>query len=331
MSDRKDYTFELESEVLAAWKLFPQLKDSVFFIDLLKHRVVYPGAESKRQALRERLSENETLLDTVEEYRDKIKSSGFLPLGGEGFLLFYTAPIEGRGWAGLMPQERLQAYIFDHELAHAMIPEAGAKGVEGVNVNMAENIADAYAMIRHFQRFGADATGPVRLAALRAARFIFDGEGNNNYARDHFTSPVIDALVAHRSKVDWKSLDAKATIELAKRYAARHALHPDVLDRLREGFKGYHGYFNTLSQGDLSALKDLSSDLAVATGPLSLKWGAAAARHFIRDAKPDTPLKADWARVERKLKQLKSNDDVLYGIPAAQKKRPRRVIANNAP
>lgn len=322
------FVFDAKAEVAAAWKAFPHLEDTVFFLDVMAHKLIYPGDEQKRLRVSARLSQSDWLQDAVAYYRDTHKTSAYVRAlsGAGGYVMLYTGEMHHKGWDKVMPEDQLRAFIFDHELAHAAIPEAGGDEKLSDNINMAESIADAFAVMRHFQRFGTDSDAVVKLAELRAARFVFGQDESDNYKTTHFTSPVVDEIIRNKNKADWGALDMRDLARLATRFGQRHALHPTVLSQLSGGFSPFSNTFNAIAAGKTAPLGKLAADLAAAQGPLSVKWGAAALRYFLRGTSADSKLAGDWAKVEKKLKALKGNDDIFLGIPAARKK--PQIIAN---
>jgi hypothetical protein len=90
-------------------------------------------------------------------------------------------------------------FQFDHEVGHLLSP----------NNEMAEYVADAYAVIRHFQRF-PNSTAIDKLADMRAAGLFFGDAA-------HFTSPMVAEIVADKGKFDTLSL--RETAKLAYNFA----------------------------------------------------------------------------------------------------------------
>ena len=112
---------------------------------------------------------------------------------------------------------------FDHETGHALTPE-----LEGTP---AENIADAYAALRHIQRSDGDAEALDYCAWKRA--FIFVTKGSST----HLTTFTLDNIICDRKTADFVSLDPAETAAIAKSYAKLNTPTKRELDALTKDFK----------------------------------------------------------------------------------------------
>lgn len=112
----------------------------------------------------------------------------------------------------------------DHELAHILCPDADH--VEG------ENVADAYAVLRHLQRFDGQATDIGYAAWKRTMVFIMSGHTS------HLTTFTIDRILADRHTVDFISLTPAQTVALSRNYADKHTRPQTKLSKLARAFKG---------------------------------------------------------------------------------------------
>jgi hypothetical protein len=97
---------------------------------------------------------------------------------------------------GLHNTAMWQRYVLDHELGHAVtmlsVNKQDAKHEDVTNRRECE--ADAYAMIRHFQRYGADSTFPVFIRDLRNMNALHLGDVG------HWTSRAIDRVIDMNAK-----------------------------------------------------------------------------------------------------------------------------------
>jgi hypothetical protein len=105
--------------------------------------------------------------------------------------------------------------LFDHEMAHLIIEEA-----EGPPYgHKTECTADAYAVLRHLQRFG-DTTDIFEFApAMGAAAAIF-------YSPQHYTGAVIQKIesLVKEGNIDIQSLSLEETARLAAKIGTEYAL-----------------------------------------------------------------------------------------------------------
>lgn len=83
-----------------------------------------------------------------------------------------------------------QQYVLDHELAHAIGgPKAGKRDMFIEEVNFNECLADAYAVMRHFQREGADSDFPYFIADMRNAGMVLAGDPG------HMSTDAIERVI----------------------------------------------------------------------------------------------------------------------------------------
>ena len=117
--------------------------------------------------------------------------------------------------------------VFDHESAHVLFAhDRGAQKFGGRGIHFEESVCDAYALIRHYQRFGAD-TGFARAMVLNRARLIPDMR--TPYARAHMTIACLEAVRA-MDRQELVNLSPQQSFDLAVRTARDHALSKDLLD-----------------------------------------------------------------------------------------------------
>lgn len=100
-------------------------------------------------------------------------------------------------------------WLLDHEIGHIVVKG----GFETGPTVRDEASADAYAMIRHIQRFGTD-TGFLEWASWQRAN---DAVYGLNFRR--MTSNVIDQIIEDSKNIDFKKLSPQQTAEMARKYA----------------------------------------------------------------------------------------------------------------
>lgn len=113
---------------------------------------------------------------------------------------------------------------FDHETGHVLSPEA--QGTAG------ENTADAYAALRHFQRFDGQKTDLTYAAWKRSVIFITSGQTS------HLTTFTLDKIIIDRETANFVSLSPAETAALAKAYAKAHTRDEEKLQSLARRFRG---------------------------------------------------------------------------------------------
>lgn len=107
-----------------------------------------------------------------------------------------------RGWT----QEMQLLYAFDHEMGHLVVRNGNLATIDFAFRHLSECAADAFASLRHLQRYGS-ATG---LPSLSRAFTIVDG-----VSPIHYTDKVINRVQEIAAVRDVSKLDLRQTAELA--------------------------------------------------------------------------------------------------------------------
>lgn len=116
----------------------------------------------------------------------------------------------------------------DHETAHALHPDAN--GIDG------ENTADAYAVLRHLQRYKEQRTDIDFAAWKRALVFMQSG------ITTHITTFTIDKILQDSKSKDFCSLTPAETSALARDYARMHTPAKSRIARLSQDFNAVKGH-----------------------------------------------------------------------------------------
>ena len=124
---------------------------------------------------------------------------------------------------GSAPGPADDAGTFDHETGHALSPEASG--------TPAENMADAYASLRHLQRFDGDTADLDYCAWKRAMVFMQTG------ATSHLTTFTVDKIIIDQKTADFLSLSPKETAAIAKDYARLNTPDEKKIQKLQKDFK----------------------------------------------------------------------------------------------
>lgn len=265
----KDEAFDFDKEVARAWRDFPEARGRIIFIDAGNDaRLIYPdGFEGREEAAR-----------TVEKYNAKrIMERGFAAfnmknsfckwIGERKFLFLLTEKHPHDMLDHTAPVAMETTFVFDHELGHAVIKGGTYRDATH---NHGEATADAYATIRHFQRYGADSPYIDALVANRAFDLVFRQAG---YGDDHFTSPVIEKILEQRYSVDWNSLTPQETAEMARTFVYENELSVAARTALDKSFRPLHEQAERVEQGDIRPVARLSARLATAGSPVARKYG----------------------------------------------------------
>lgn len=111
---------------------------------------------------------------------------------------------------------------FDHETGHILASDMRGR--------LGENLADSYAMLRHFQRFGDVSAEADYCGWRRAAHFVMTGVDT------HLTTFSVDKILIDRKSADFISLTPKETLEIARAYARQNTPARKTLDKAARDF-----------------------------------------------------------------------------------------------
>jgi hypothetical protein len=327
-AQRQDPTvFDYAREVEQVWRDFPETKEKVFFLDICKNELVYPGEEKRRKKILEWINNRSDIQSTIKEFHEVKKSSCYMPYGGNdfGFVLLYTKKHMHSLFTNteFVAQEVLR--VFDHELGHAIVPNGtGTK-------NLGECIADAYSVIRHFQRYGADSAVIDDLVQNRAFQFIFRED-----RWTHFTSPVTEQILARRYDIDWDNLTPQETTKLARRFALEYKMNSVALQMLDHNFGELHGKIEDIKRGNIASLQALAKKALSTDSSYIFKYGAMALKFALdcrlKETYGITLTGEYWDNVRQQLaekqKIFAAQDNLLFGLGATD--RPiQSNVANN--
>ncbi|TVQ84673.1 MAG: hypothetical protein EA357_02445 [Micavibrio sp.] len=115
----------------------------------------------------------------------------------------------------------------DHEAGHALTPNAGG--------TLGENTADAFALLRHFQRMKGKKTDIDYCGWKRAAVSVFSGTVS------HMTTFTVDKILIDAGSADFVSLSPKQTLALSRDYARKHTRNSAALKKLQQDFSAVKG------------------------------------------------------------------------------------------
>jgi hypothetical protein len=312
--------FDYAREVAQVWRDFPTTK-KVHFLDICKRKLVYPEESAERETMLQLLNNKKNLLSDVDQMDLVEKSSCYSPY--HGAMLLYTQQHKHSFLDQKASQAMETMFVFDHEMGHAVIPNAHY----GEGRNKAECIADAYAVIRHLQRYGADSAAIDALVQQRALQFIFRKD-----RASHLTSPVTEQILARRHEIAWDNLTPAETTKLAWRFAMEYAVHPVLLDVIDKDFKKFQGKMEDIEKGVVSPLQELAEKVLTTDASAVFKYGAAALKLCLDGQKANIILQGEyWDSVRQQLaerqKIFAAQDKLLFGLGAED--RPLQVFKNN--
>ncbi len=130
--------------------------------------------------------------------------------------------------SALFPPAMNQIAIFDHEMGHIVVPN----GSQGKPAHLSECAADAYAALRHLQRFGTatDILGHAPYMAAESALF--------EPFPLHYTSAVFQkiARIRQEGEIDIQALSLQETAALAGKIAIDYAYSDITLGKIHSAY-----------------------------------------------------------------------------------------------
>jgi hypothetical protein len=223
-----------------------------------------------------------------------------------------------------LEEEKNLLFTMDHELAHLGVKD-GMSGNSFEDVVLAECVADAYALIRHFQRFGDDSV-PRHQYVDPFSRLMAMVMGQD---LSHFTTFVLDEIIKRKDEIDFSKLDEKQTENLAWRFAMKFAPPKPVIAMLHEEFEPVRqAYERSPHSGNFIKVL-ISMALDPKTDYYTFKASSLLLKTYLEDAAklsgklnvPEELLKD--VRKKLKEKEIKlAERDILFDIPLQAPKLP---------
>jgi len=227
-------------------RLFPQVKGSLLILDAneakaygreeLDPKKVRASSKSLDSFIKKRLADKNR--QTYADWGNSLRLS---------FILYDEHIKKTERSAVPEKTEREILFILDHELAHIVIPMPKLVGEsQQYAYALQESIADAYAMIRHYQRYGTESTHK----SVMIDPWARAGALTLNEDTEHFSTLVLEEIIRRKDTIDFKALDTRQTVELARRFAVTYTPPASVVN----------GLFEKLQPVQKAFLKDPKSD-----------------------------------------------------------------------
>lgn len=262
----KHITDTFNSFVTEAGERFPALKGRLVVMDMETldtygvHGLDYDALNLTERSIMPYLSWHGNVVDVSKNRAERSSYALHDKRSGLNIILFndsYTTLLRD-----INPEAaaRQAIHLLDHELGHLGIEDAGADTYETIEEkNLAESIADAYAILRHYQRAGLeeDCVHMYVTPVARAARLIFTGASERN----HFTAFVTDEIVRRKNELDIMALSPEETAQLAHAFAVQYSPTKKVLRGLSRAFSPVQeAQANNDPQGAVQKLINITLD-----------------------------------------------------------------------
>lgn len=248
--------FDVNAAVADFYTAHPDLAEKVFFIDAAAASVAHPDPAMMQELVRfiTQSEPGKTHVQPAIAGCATHKSSYCLPNGPEGgFIILYSGADALRLTHGHSHATELQ-FVFDHETAHAIIEDGRSD-----NRFLAENIADAYATVRHLQRTGGNTRFIEDMMLARARDTVFRENGILN-----FSSPVLEKILDDAKTVPFEKFSHAQTVAYVTAMARQYTPDGPALRSLHENLAALKGR---------PRLNDLHKIVATSEDAHVLHWG----------------------------------------------------------
>ncbi len=214
--------------------LFPGLKGRLLIMDMSEQRL-YGSFDLDEAATHLTQETALTYINhsptTYELLKDKTRTSCALYDAARDLHIIFINDLFDQ----TLPEEKLlrrMLHLLDHELGHLAIPDGYYYKNDTPEELMGECIADAYALIRHYQRYGTEVECADKYVSpfSRAQSLIFDGNGS------HFSTFVLDEIIRRRNAIDFEALSPQQTTDAAWQFAKLYAPSLEKVGELIEEF-----------------------------------------------------------------------------------------------
>ncbi|TVQ85676.1 MAG: hypothetical protein EA357_00235 [Micavibrio sp.] len=254
-------TFSFIDAVSEAYETYPELVKKVFFIDPATDNIPHPDPAVVQELIDfvTKTKPGRDVIQPIIAECKKNKSSYCHTNGpGGGFVFVYSGEdalrlTGGENHNGHSHKTELQ-FVFDHELAHAIVPEARSD-----NLFLAESVADAFAALRHLQRNKGDTGFIEDMMLARAAGTAFRKNGILN-----FSSPVLEKILEDAKTVNFEKFSHAETVSYVTATAQQYTPDGATLGKLYKSFAALK---------EQPQLKDLQNIVATTGDANALKWG----------------------------------------------------------
>ncbi len=242
-------------------------------------------------------------------------------------IILYNDHVDESQFSNISEQtEKNILYILDHELAHLAINNGlSADGSLHAKV-VAESVADAYALIRQYQRYGVNHSSYSDYVDTfgRSHALIWGDEA-------HFTNFVMEEITKRKNLIDFKNLDPQQTSELAWRFAAEYAPSSVIIESLNKTFEPVKKAFAESQEAGVKTLINIAvdPDSDYYAFKFASRW---LKRYLVGDRLlfPTLQLPQEYLdAASKKLKERKfklAQEDILFNIPIVSPKRPTNTV-----
>lgn len=312
-----------------AVKLFPHLKGRLLILDMNEYKAYgYHDIDPQKTGLTP---------DTARTYlgqhhitqgmRENSKRSSCAEWNSEHTIctIFINRRIDKNELKNVSEKtKKMILAVLDHEVAHLGIKDGSdGLGSDSPHRIIKESIADAYALLRHYQRSGIKngCPDPVQDPVARAYSMIYGDT-------PHFTSFMQDEIQARKHMIDFERIQPQELQALAWRFAMKYAPPAAVV-------KSLHGAFEAVKKGSGASIEERCKALAKLTLETSSYYSFRFGRSLLAPVLEDYMsfngqqllLRGEyWDEVRRKFKEKEfqfESQEILFNMPLVEKAEPQ--------
>lgn len=306
--------------------MFPHLKGQIVLLDMNEHRAYgYKNVDEKKTGLTPEGVLNYLQEHNITQAMEKDPNESSCALYDPQVRLntvFINDRFSKEDVAALpLDKEKHLLMVLDHELAHCAIKNGRSTDNSSYGVLLGETVADAYALIRHYQRFGVESDYGDKYVdpASRAYNFII-GEDTL-----HFTSFVLAEIIRRKHEIDFDKLTPQQTVELARRFAFDNLPAQPVVTELYREFRDVRDTWRRNWNNGVKALVEKTLDPK--SDYFTFRLGSLWLSRLLQERKfPDgTPIKLSAEYLDDAARRLKerelqlAKEDILFNTPIKPK------------
>lgn len=223
-------------------------------------------------------------------------------------------------------------FILNHELAHLAIDNA--YDYESLYEQVvAESIADAYALICHYQRFGGE-------SEYRDISGYVPGRARDMVLNDkpecHFTTFVLDEIINRKHMIDFNQLNPQQTANLAWRFAMQYAPPAPIIKDMHAMYEDVRQAWKNSTKAEEALPILINTVLDPKNGYYTFKTGYRWLMYYLetRTLLNGEPINLPAEYLDDTLKKLKerefklAQEGILFNMPIMPAAAPQPAPAN---
>lgn len=228
-------------------------------------------------------------------------------------LIMFNEKVQNRELHNLSPKRAQELLAtLDHELAHLVIKEAYNEDNDQHGNYIEEHVAEAYAQLMHYKRFGSNGHYADGKGSLDLARsFVFQ----QSDMQSHFYYPTIRKIVACRNLVNFNDLKPADIADLARRFAIQYTPSNAQMQDIDKAFVACRKAYRN---GGLPAGMRALAELAQTTPHPHVARVSTDLYLDIAEQFKEKLQGAEWDARRIRMKELDytlSQEDILYRVP----------------